>query len=123
MSTRANVIIKDNWGDELWFYRHSDGYPEVTVPSLTKFVGWVREGLVRHNTGQAGGWLIQLGHNEYKQSDTPVIDDFSGWKVGAYEPAHGLGGDVEYVYTIDLSIPELSYETASEYCERTGESQ
>jgi hypothetical protein len=123
MSTRANIIIKDSFGDELWFYRHSDGYPEVTEKSLNKFVSWVDKGLIRNNTGQAAGWLIQLGHNEYKQGDTPVIDDFSGWKVGAYEPTQGLHGDVEYVYTIDLSIPKLSHETASEYCERTGESQ
>jgi hypothetical protein len=124
MSTRANIIIKDSFGDELWFYRHSDGYPKVTGKSLAVFTSWVQSGRIRDNTGQAAGWLIQLGHNEYGVDDIPNLPgDFSSWKVGAYEPTQGLHGDVEYVYTIDLSIPKLSHETASEYCERTGESQ
>ena len=37
MSTRCNIVVKDNpFGKdrELWFYRHSDGYPSSVLPSL-----------------------------------------------------------------------------------------
>lgn len=41
MSTRANIIITDGW-DELIFYRHSDGYPAGTLPSLNQFLNLIR---------------------------------------------------------------------------------
>ena len=65
MSTRANIIIKDSWGNELFFYRHSDGYPDGTLPTLEKFVKWVKEGRIRDHAGQAAGWLIIIGADEY----------------------------------------------------------
>lgn len=51
MSTRANIIVKDKH-DTLWFYRHSDGYPEGTLPSLNKFLDMVKSGKIRDNVGQ-----------------------------------------------------------------------
>lgn len=57
LSTRANIVITDG-GDELVFYRHSDGHPESTLPTLAQFLNLVNNGLVRDNTGQAAGWLI-----------------------------------------------------------------
>ena len=62
MSTRANIVIKDEYS-ELWFYRHSDGYPEGTLPTLTEFLDAVKAGLIRNNVSQAAGWLIIIGHN------------------------------------------------------------
>ena len=105
MSTRANILIKDNY-DELWFYRHSDGYPSCTAESLKTFVGWVNEGRIRNNVGQGSGWLIILGHSEYMDSNKvtlePTNEGYSGWKCGAYEPTTGQHGDIEYLYTINL---------------------
>jgi hypothetical protein len=101
MSTRANIIIKDSYGERLIFYRHSDGYPEGTLPTLEKFLSWVKEGRIRDNAEQAAGWLIILGHTEYNGKPEP--DFISGWKVGAYEPATCIHGDIEYLYIIDLS--------------------
>ena len=96
MSTRANIIIKDRHS-KLWFYRHSDGYPEGTMPTLEKFLQYVKDGKIRNNVGQAAGWLIIIGHDEYG-SQTPD----ENWEVGAYEPTTGQHGDIEYLYTIDL---------------------
>jgi len=118
MSTRANVVIKDSC-DSLWFYRHSDGYPEGTGPALLKFMGWVAEGRIRNSVGQASGWLIMIGAKEYgtktKYTGTGFVesektnlfepdpdDKFSGWKVGAFEPTTGQHGDVDYTYELDL---------------------
>ena len=83
MSTRANIIIKDEY-DKLWFYRHHDGYPSVTLPSLNKFLSWIKEGKIRNNVNQAAGWLILLGAEEYGNKGS--FDENSDWKVGAYEP-------------------------------------
>ena len=112
MSTRANIIIKDN-SDKLFFYRHSDGYPEGTMPQLEKFMSWVKEGKIRDNVGQAAGWLIMLGNAEYESGVEPGSDGVSGWKVGAFEPTTGIHGDVEYIYTIDLESKEITVEEPS----------
>jgi len=107
MSTRASIIIKDSYS-QLFFYRHSDGYPEGTLPTLEKFLSWVKEGKIRNNVSQAAGWLILIGLQEYGNGTDqlgeiePTDKGFSGWKIGAYEPTNGVNGDEEYQYIIDL---------------------
>ncbi len=113
MSTRANIKIVD--GDStLWFYRHSDGYPEGALPTLKKFMSWVQEGKIRSNAGQASGWLILIGASEYdeyyengkyyKKESLLFPHDvgYTTWKCGTYEPTTGKHGDIEYLYTLDL---------------------
>ncbi len=90
MSTRANIVIEDDWG-KLWFYRHGDGYPEGTMPTLQKFINWMRSGTIRSNGLQSAGWLILIGALE------PVED----WKCGAYEPTKQRHSDIEFLYVID----------------------
>ena len=102
MSTRANILIKDEY-DQLWFYRHSDGYPEGTLPTLEKFLDWVKSGKIRNNVSQAAGWFIILGNAEYNAGSEPD----SGWKVGAYEPTTGQHGDIRHLYTIDLTTKTI----------------
>ena len=99
MSTRANIIIKDD-ADQLIFYRHCDGYPEGTMPTLNKFLDLVKGGLIRDNVGQAAGWLIIIGHIE-QEKGLPE-SQYNSWKVGAYEPTTCIHSDIEYKYTIDL---------------------
>jgi hypothetical protein len=124
MSTRANIIIKDNDG-QLWFYRHLDGYPEGAMPTLQKFMGWVRRGLIRNNVGQASGWLILIGAKEYDYkfvytkgktkrvhkatlTEPEAGDEIMDWKCGAYEPTdRGRHGDIEYLYVLDLTKKEI----------------
>lgn len=111
MSTRANIIIKDQ-STTLYFYRHSDGYPECTGEDLKDFVKEYTSGVMRSSVSQSAGWLIVRGHFEYKEKDPGPKpnsgDGFSGWKVGAYEPTGALNCDVEYIYIIDLVEMELS---------------
>lgn len=122
MSTRAQVKIVDGDGQELWFYRHSDGYPKGTMPTLEKFLNWVKQGRIRDDLEQAAGWLVLIGAQEYntyvkvsKNFETqrfekanltePCDDDkFGGWKCGSYEPCphRALHGDTQYLYTISL---------------------
>lgn len=130
MSTRANIILKEG-EDQLFFYRHSDGYPSETMPSLNKFVQWMKDGKIRNNINQGSGWLILLGAMEYNtipDYKTEEIEYFKGhkkvitdcdsiqepqdWKVGAYEPTTDLHGDIEYLYTIDLITFEIKAQHA-----------
>lgn len=99
MGTRANIIIKDS-SDQLFFYRHSDGYPDVTLESLKKFCDGYSKHL-RDNVEQSAGWLIIHGREEYMKDDLLSSPSYA-FKVGAYEPAACLHGDVEFVYIIDL---------------------
>ncbi len=123
MSTRCNIIIKDACS-KLYFYRHSDGYPEGAMPVLEKFLALVKAGKIRDNVGQAAGWLIILGASEYdvhgySSSDVnkagdprnsllnEVAADPKGWKVGSIEPTDGLHSDIEHLYIIDLDKREI----------------
>lgn len=129
MSTRANIILKEG-EDKLFFYRHSDGYPSGTMPTLQKFVQWMKDGKIRNNISQGSGWLIILGAIEYnaipkyktevtesygrKREDTvdESIEPPTDWRVGAYEPTTDLHGDIEYLYTIDLLTYEIKVQEA-----------
>lgn len=121
MSTRCNVIIKDSDG-KLIFYRHSDGYPEGVKESLGLFMQFLREGKIRDNVGQAAGWLVLIGADEYaKAGYSGTVEglrggdnkeepkhSFSDWKCGAYEPSTCIHGDIEFLYEIDLTAQTLN---------------
>jgi len=129
MSTRCNVVIDDG-NEQLYFYRHSDGYPECTAESLKRFLRWLLAGKIRGNAGQASGWLILLGAAEYQTVPPNLFIDHKGaprwdrdntladaalerfepeyWKCGAYEPTTGIHGDIQYLYVIDLTKKQIS---------------
>jgi hypothetical protein len=116
MSTRASIRVCDST-ESLWFYRHSDGYPEGAMPTLWQFLQWLHKGHIRDNPQQAAGWLILLGAKEYEQYGVytsgagyaPKTDLFTpdpantcfGWKCGAYEPSTGRPIDAEYQYDVN----------------------
>lgn len=121
MSTRANIIIKDE-STTMYMYRHSDGYPKCAGAELVRFIQSYYSGAMRPNVVQSAGWLIVAGHAEYLNESGAKIDDFkkpftgkadasdrySGWKVGAIELTDSLHCDVEYIYIIDLKRMTLS---------------
>ena len=116
MSTRANIIIKEG-SEKLFFYRHSDGYPECTMPSLNIFLKWLKDGKIRADVMQGSAWLILLGAMEYNTipkfetkdgyAKIETISDPADWKAGAYEPTLGIHGDIEFLYIIDLSTKTI----------------
>ena len=108
MGTRCNIKVTDGY-DTLWYYRHSDGYPECVLPSLEPLMDALRAGHVRDNVGQFSGWLVVIGNKEYNR--TRALPETSvGWKCGAYEPTTNQHGDIDYLYHIDLEAKELTYE-------------
>ncbi len=127
MSTRANIILKEG-KQELFFYRHSDGYPDGVLPTLNIFMDWLKSDKIRNNLSQGSGWLIILGAIEYgsipkyesteielwpgKTEIEPHLETIAApqdWKVGAYEPTAGIHGDIEWLYEINLDKKELTY--------------
>ena len=116
MSTRSNILLIQE-GDEsreLWFYRHSGGYPEGAMPLIARFVKNVNAGNIRANLMQASGWLIAFGVEEFNANDRPeycnLVDgkfvptgEPSGWKIGVIEPTTSQHIDIVYLYTITLT--------------------
>jgi len=103
MSTRANIVFLDGKIRELWFYRHSDGYPKGALPLLKTFMAKVAKGEIRDNPSQSAGWLVVLGHCEYEIEGTR-----DGWKVGSIEPTDAMHGDIEYLYELNLKAREIN---------------
>lgn len=118
MSTRANIIITDGT-DKIIFYRHSDGYPEGTLPTLNVFMDWRRAGKIRNNVMQAASWLTIIGALEYDTipqcqrhepafkggtayADLSTIEPPKDWKASSYEITTGIHGDIDFLYIIDL---------------------
>ncbi len=117
MSTRCQVKIVDAY-NELWFYRHSDGYPDGALPTLRKFMQWVADGQIRDNVEQAAGWLVIIGNDEYSEVGSgypePQPDGYSGWKVGAYEPSvPRFHGDIQYFYILDLEAKTITVQATN----------
>lgn len=104
MGTRANIRIRDKY-NSLMFYRHYDGYPGGTLPTLFKFMRWVVSGKLRRDAIRASGWLIILGHQE---GVTKIeADGPTSWSVGEYEPTPDLHGDIEWFYDLNLDEAKI----------------
>lgn len=101
MGTRANIILNDDYGDELCYYKHNDGYPEGVMPTLKAFMGKVKAGQIRDNVGQAGGWIMIL-------DDSVANKDSTDWKASAIEPSTCIHGDIEWLYIVDLSTKTIT---------------
>jgi hypothetical protein len=126
MSTRCQIVITDAFDDKLFFYRHSDGYPEVTQKNLESFLEYVKAEHIRDNAEQAAGWLIIFGAQDYAKikvyengelvSPPPkLLKDYLpakglfSWKVGAYEPcSQNLHGDIRYFYHVNLETKTVT---------------
>ena len=138
MSTRCNVVIKDQHEQQIILYRYCDGYPEGVAPTLDKFCEWVKQDRIRQNAGQSAGWLILLGIQEYA-SDAPYIElmdlqpgeEGSGsgwdmdWKIGAYEPTDSIHGDIDYIHVVDLMSAtwksyRVNYDTINDLVQKIG---
>ena len=119
MSTRCNILLTDATGAKMWFYRHHDGNPEVIMPDLKRFLSWVKNGHLRNNVKDAGGWLIVMGLPPLDgltgglTPEIPRNDPICPWKVGHYEPTTKQHDDINWLYTIDLEAKTIAKEEVS----------
>ncbi len=89
MSTRSNIIIKDNY-NTIQLYRHCDGYPEGIIPDLALALEFAWE-LPRFDATDFAAAVVRAWKD--KGGGNIYIDG----SPKAFEMIHG---DSEYVYVI-----------------------
>lgn len=98
MSTRANVQIID--GDEvLYFYQHSDGYPEGLGETLKSVLGLKKVADYAGDAEYLAGIVLMEVNRDYieRSQHTPDL-----------VPAFGIHGDESYTYRIDSYTLEIT---------------
>ncbi len=124
MSTRAHIAFFDAepgaeqvTKPDVLIYKHSDGYPEGTLPQLTEFCKLFNEHRGLHNNEYATARCVQFMTNHddkemaewYKETKIPNTDTFSflGYGVGT-----GFHGDIEFYYVVtpeEIKVFEVNY--------------
>lgn len=98
MSTRASVQIID--GDEaLYFYQHSDGYPEGLGKWLQRCLSLPQVQECKDDAEYLAGLLMMEVNRDYIERNQRLPD---------MVPAFGVHGDESYTYRIDASTLELT---------------
>lgn len=118
MSTRAQ--IKVDGIDNVYVYKHSDGYPDGEhgvlawlVPYVTKFLnnrGWDDEFLLARIMYE-GMKIDEAAQAEYRSSNNSKLNtrlnaiyDFTGWGIGPE-----IHGDTEYLYVVKEDSIEVQH--------------
>lgn len=121
MSTRCHIRVKEA-NSKLYpcmIYKHSDGYPERTLPFLEKFT----KRFFKERGDDAEYYLAQLlrhwaiedqkesENNEWYKENEKYLpkNQFYGWGVCLTSDPHG---DIEYLYTVDLATGKVTVESA-----------
>lgn len=86
MSTRCQVRVKNEEGDKLTLYHHTDGYPSYMIPKIQE--AWKKYGQ---------GWE---GARVYKVASMLCAVDPAVFEPLSY---HTLHADIEYFYEIDCT--------------------
>ena len=90
MATRSNILLADEHGNELWLYRHWDGYPAcngLRIAQILKRLG--------RNYGREYGTFAPLANALLAERDNRNCPD--------YEITCGQHGDIEWLYEIRCS--------------------
>lgn len=124
MSTRAHIAFFDAEPEveqvtkpSVLIYKHSDGYPEGTLPQLTEFCVAFNEGRGLRDNEYATARCVQFMTNFddaemkkwYEETNTKNDNKFSflGYGVGT-----GFHGDIEFYYVVTpeaIKVYEVNY--------------
>lgn len=88
MSTRCSLIVKNN-ADENIIYHHCDGYPGGVGTDVKHYL---KENFDKVKAPDGFDFLI----HEFKEGNVACDDEYE-------IDQHGLPGDIEYLYEIDLT--------------------
>lgn len=92
MSTRCQIKIKDS-EDNIFIYKHWDGYPKKVIPILKPFVDkFIKE------RGQDDAYLLAqiIRHFAIEEYKSGELSEFTGWGLDCDQH-----GDIEYLYEVD----------------------
>lgn len=98
MSTRASVQIIDG-EDALYFYQHSDGYPEGLGKWLQRCLNLPHVQSCKDDPEYLAGVLIMEVNRDYIERNQHLPD---------MVPAFGVHGDEAYTYRINAETLELT---------------
>ena len=121
MSTRSQIKVR---GSEVMLYKHSDGYPEETLPTLgetmKRFIkergnepdyalAQIMRAFARRDEQRRKEWLKEIKDNPDKYSEY-MLETYSkprmtGWGIDTIRH-----GDIEYLYHIDLIEGKIEVE-------------
>ena len=114
MSTRSQIKVK---GSEIMIYKHSDGYPSETLPTL---IGTMQT-FIKERGNEPDYALAQImrafaRRDEKRRKEKLAKDDvFSKYYEKQQMTGWGLDtvrhGDIEFLYTVDLSKGVVIVET------------
>lgn len=97
MSTRASIQIIDG-DDVLYFYQHSDGYPEGLGVKLSKCLQMPKLQEYKDDAEYLAGFLMMEVNRDYIERSQRMPD---------MVPALGVHGDESYTYQINASTLEM----------------
>jgi len=115
MSTRMNLkITTHEWmgkeADEMWIYRHHDGYPESVMPDLLFMTALHLKNhslTLRSRVKSSLDWVSSTQQRltvtpGWAKDDTPrFLHEYTS-RISSYEDTNGLHGDIEWYYELDL---------------------
>lgn len=119
MSARCNVILTETYSykdgngkqltktSKLFFYRHSDGHPKGTIPTLKRFIQIMKNGYFENNLSNGADWLIHFGKDDNGPIFPMSYEKFGIYKHGVYEPTTEIHGHIDFLYEIDMGTAEL----------------
>jgi hypothetical protein len=105
MATRSNVVITDEQGNELWIYRHWDGYPSENGLFIAKTLKELKR--VRH-------------YGTFAPLANALVDHRDSGNDPVYEITTGQHGDIEWLYAIKCSRSKVTV-TVTEISHARGE--
>lgn len=117
MSESCLAALVDSTGNlPMLFWCKDGGGPNDSpgAASLDRFCDMIREGQIRRNVRNAGGWLILVGAAERASITQPGVkledycplnqcDAKKPWLVGTWEPIPWVPDDADWVHLVDLT--------------------
>jgi len=95
MSTRCQIKLK-NSEDNIYIYKHCDGYPEGVIPYLKIIVDKFMANRGYDECYMLAQIVRYFAVEEHKQGYSPQLGHFTGWGLDCCEH-----DDIEYLYEID----------------------
>lgn len=95
MSTRCNIIIRGNAGNQIILYHHHDGYPEGVGSYLLDFCTKLAEKSWYMNYTEIATWLVKNGLFIANENGRIKHDN-------EYKITDSVSGDAEYLYVLHV---------------------
>lgn len=107
MSTRANIKFRNERGEVIHVYRHSDGFPDVIEPDIDKAISVCSGRWSGSEIGIFVSLFLAMHYSDWEKKRLPD-----------YELTTGVHGDEDYLYTVEYDQEQKQWvrrETQKQY--------